>query len=63
MYEPSDRHGWSTYYVYDSHALLEKYKKENKELKKYIKELEEEKKFLLQGIVRQSIQGDAEKTK
>lgn len=63
MYEPIDRHGLSTYYTYDSHALLEQYKKENKELKECIKKLQKEKDFLLQGIVRQSIQGDAEKTK
>ena len=63
MYEPIDRHGSSTYYTYDPHALLEQYKKENKELKERIKKLQKEKDFLLQGIVRQSTQGDAEKTK
>ena len=63
MYEPIDRHGLNTYYTYDSHALLEQYKKENKELKERIKKLQKEKDFLLQGIVRQSTQDDAEKTK
>lgn len=63
MYNPEDIHGWSSTFKYNPTETIKQQRAKIEKLEAKIKQLEKEKQFLIDGIVRQSIQVGAENRK